>query len=143
HVGRQARRQLSTRRRRMLSAIDTNAISALWSQEPAANRLAEWLNRARLAGGMVICPVVQAELRAHPTVDDDFVLRFLADTRVRVDFDMSERVWDRAGSAFAAYAARRLASGGGEPKRLLADFIVGAHALERADRLLTLDGGRY
>ena len=29
------------------------------------------------------------------------------------------------------------------PKRLLADFVIGAHALYSADRLLTLDEGRY
>ena len=40
-------------------------------------------------------------------------------------------------------AARRRASAGGEPKRLLLDFLVGAHVCERADRLLTLDPQRY
>ena len=37
----------------------------------------------------------------------------------------------------------QLASRGGSVKRLLADFIVGAHALIRADGLLTLDAGRH
>jgi predicted nucleic acid-binding protein len=45
--------------------------------------------------------------------------------------------------AYAAYATRRRASSGGEPERLLIDFLVGAHAQERADRLLTLDPQRY
>src|SRR5438046_5990875 len=31
----------------------------------------------------------------------------------------------------------------GSPKRLLVDFIVAAHALLRADRLMTLDASRY
>jgi predicted nucleic acid-binding protein len=52
-------------------------------------------------------------------------------------------VWHAAGAAFAAYAARRRRSKGGEPKRLLVDFIVGAHAVLKADRLLTLDPARY
>jgi predicted nucleic acid-binding protein len=45
--------------------------------------------------------------------------------------------------AYAAYATRRRASAGGEPKRPLIDSLVGAHAKERADRLLTLDPQRY
>ncbi len=35
------------------------------------------------------------------------------------------------------------ASAGGEPKRLSVDLVIGAHARERADRLLTLHPQRY
>lgn len=59
------------------------------------------------------------------------------------DFLLDEAVWHEAGAAYAAYAARRRRSKEGEPKRLLVDFVVGAHALLKADRLLTLDAGRY
>ena len=34
-------------------------------------------------------------------------------------------------------------TGGGAAKRLLVDFIIAAHALLRADRLMTLDASRY
>lgn len=127
----------------MLSAIDTNVISALWSQEPTARQVAAWLNDARMAGGLVVCAPVHAELRAHPSADEAFVGRFLRDTDIRIDFVLGEQVWRKAGEAFAAYSARRRSSGGSEPKRLLIDFVVGAHALERADRLLTMDAARY
>lgn len=56
---------------------------------------------------------------------------------------MSEEVWLSAGEAYSAYAERGRASHGGQPKRLLVDFIVGSHAQRTADRLLTLDPGRY
>ena len=41
------------------------------------------------------------------------------------------------------YAKRRRRSAPRGPKRLLADFIIGSHALAQADRSLTLDPKRY
>jgi predicted nucleic acid-binding protein len=60
-----------------------------------------------------------------------------------VEFDLSQDIWMEAGRRFAEYSKRRRRSGVGEPKRLLVDFLVGAHALLRADRLYTLDASRY
>jgi predicted nucleic acid-binding protein len=90
---------------------------------------------------LVVCAPVYAELLAHPKAKPGFVDEFLALTDVLVDFDLDEAIWREAGRSFAAYA-RRLEAGA-RPKRLLVDFIVGAHAVRRADRLLTLDPGRY
>ena len=44
---------------------------------------------------------------------------------------------------YAAHAQRRRRSKDASPKRVLVDFIVGAHALLKADRLVTLDAARY
>jgi len=68
---------------------------------------------------------------------------FLQQTQVMIEFDLGDKVWREAGLRFAIYAQRRRLSGGGEPKRLLVDFLVGAHALLRADRLLKIDRPRY
>jgi predicted nucleic acid-binding protein len=53
---------------------------------------------------------------------------------------MASRRWGLCG---VCAAQRRPASGGGSPKRLLIDFVVAAHALLRADQLMTLDPSRY
>ncbi len=127
----------------MRTALDTNVISALWSREPLAGRLSVVLGHAHGAGALVICGPVYAELLAHPLAEEAFVHRFLTDTHIRVDFDLDEGIWRRAGQGFSAYAKRRRSSGGGEPRRLLVDFLVGAHAEGRAERLLTLDASRY
>lgn len=127
----------------MRTAIDTNILSALWSGEPLALIVSEALDQAATEGGLVICAAVYAELLASPKAKLDFVDEFLTSTAISVDFDLGEPVWREASTRFAKYAMRRRASRGGRPKRLLADFIVGAHALLRADRLLTLDAARY
>jgi hypothetical protein len=54
-------------------------------------------------------------------------------------FKLAEAVWLDAGRRFAHYAKRRRRTSRESPKRLLADFIIGSHALIQADRLMTLD----
>ncbi|HEY7616989.1 MAG TPA: type II toxin-antitoxin system VapC family toxin [Terriglobales bacterium] len=127
----------------MRTALDTNVLSALWSGEPLASQAAATLAQAHGQGGLVICAPVYAELLAHPSASQKFVDSFLADTNISIDFALEEPVWRHAATSFAAYAQRRRRSGGGTPKRLLVDFIVAAHALLRADRLMTLDASRY
>lgn len=126
----------------MRSAVDTNVISALWSGEGTAGQMAALLGQARSEGGLVVCAPVYAELLAHPKAKPGFVDGFLARTDVLVEFDLDEAIWREAARGFAAYARRRREAATG-PKRLLVDFIVGAHAVRRADRLLTLDPTRY
>jgi len=127
----------------MRTAIDTNILSALWSGERLASMVSEVLDQAATDGGLVICAAVYAELLAHPKAKLNFVDDFLSATGISIDFDLGEPVWREASARFAKYATRRRASRGGRAKRLLADFIVGAHALLRADRLLTLDSAQY
>jgi predicted nucleic acid-binding protein len=71
------------------------------------------------------------------------VREILAETAIAIDFDLEEDVWTLAAEGFAAYAMRRRRSGGGSPKRLLADFVIGSHAMLKADRLMTRDANRY
>ena len=127
----------------MRTAVDTNVISALWSGEPASRGMAELLGRAQSEGGLVISAPVYAELLAYPSATRTFVRQFLEATHVVTDFSLDEAVWQAAGGAYAAFAQRRRRSKDASPKRLLVDFIVGAHATLKADRLLTLDADRY
>lgn len=94
-------------------------------------------------GGLVICGAVYCELLAHPKATVSFTDEFLSRTNIAVDFEPDEPTWREAGRTFAEYADRRRQSGGGAAPRLLVDFLVGAHALLRADQLLTLDADRY
>ena len=127
----------------MLNAVDTNVISALWSGEPAAAGMKELLFNAQRTGRLAICAPVYAELLAYPGATRAFVNAFLEDVQIAVHFSLSKSVWEQAGEAYSAYAERRRKDRAGQPKRLLVDFLVGAHALLSADRLLTLDPARY
>jgi len=127
----------------MRTALDSNILSSLWSNESSAERVQAELRSARLQGGIVVCAPVYVELVAHPLVSPGFVDKFLAETTIAIEFDLDESIWRRAAEGFAAYVQRRRRSGGTSPKRVLPDFIIAAHAQLRADRLMTLDPARY
>ena len=127
----------------MRTALDTNILSPLWSGEPSAAGIPAQLEGLRSEGALVVSGPVFVELAAHPAVDAHLVEKILREMNIAIDFDLGEDVWRLAASSFAAYAVRRLRSGGGRPRRLLVDFMVASHALLRADRLMTRDASRY
>lgn len=127
----------------MRSAIDTNVLSALWSAEKTAETIKRLLDEAGERGGLVICPVVYAELRAFPHAVASFVDRFLEKTEIIVDWSLDKSIWQLAAERHERYAIRKRKQRMGEPKRFVADFLVGAHALLRADVLITLDQRPY
>jgi predicted nucleic acid-binding protein len=85
---------------------------------------------------------VFAELGANPNATADELDHFLQAMRIRTEWMMSESVWRAAAAKFDEYATRRRRSGGGEPRRLIADFVIGAHAAE-AGHLATRDREFY
>jgi predicted nucleic acid-binding protein len=126
------------------TAVDTNVLIALWDQdlvisEPARNALDAAFHR----GNLVVAAPVFAELIAAPGRTEKFVGSFLEDTGIAVDWDLGEHVWREAGRAFQAYAERRRKQRDVGTRRILADFVIGAHALTNGCRLLTLDEGLY
>ena len=123
----------------MRTAIDSNIISAIWSNEPSASQLAQSLEIAQANGALVISGPVFAEIHAHPRITSDSIQEFLQRASIWVDFQLSEEVWRESGIRYGRYAARRRKSDGTEPRGLISDFIIGAHALIQADCLFTLD----
>ncbi|CAN5726764.1 type II toxin-antitoxin system VapC family toxin [soil metagenome] len=125
----------------MTSAVDTNVLVALLSgTEVEADIAQEALVQAASRGAVVICAAVYAELMAMPGLEAEDLDAFLKETDVVVDWSLEEAVWREAGLFYRRYAERRRSQKGDEgPRRILADFLIGAHASRSADRLLTLD----
>jgi len=126
------------------TALDTNVIAALWDATDALHLMArKALDAVWSRERLVISGVVYAELIAAPQRTEAFVDRFCEEAAITVEWELRERVWRAAGAAFQAYAARRKKHRAAEPRRLLADFLVGAHALVSGYHLLTLDARLY
>ena len=128
----------------MITAIDTNVLVALWDRDEALNSAAQAALDAGFARGkLVISGAVFAELLAFPRRTESFIDEFLKETGIAVDWATDEFIWRVAGKAFQSYANRRRKQQPDVVRRLLADFLIGAHALERGYGLLTLDAGIY
>jgi len=94
------------------TAIDTNILSALWSGELTAKSVKLSLDQAAERGGLVICPVVYAELRAIPGVTASFVDKFLDDTDILAEWDLDKAVWQLAAELCTVCASQTHAENG-------------------------------
>ena len=117
---------------------------ALWDKDSALSLAAQnALEAAFHRGNLVAAAPVFAELIAAPGRTEKFVGSFLEDTGIAIDWELGEQVWRSAGRAFQAYAERRGKQGDVGTRRILADFLIGAHAVSNDCRLLTLDDRLY
>jgi predicted nucleic acid-binding protein len=128
----------------MTTAVDTNVIVSLWDRNANLSSAAQSaLDAALDRGGLVISAPVFAELMACPGRSEDFLESFFNDTGIAVDWNLDQSTWRAAGRAFQTYADRRKRHITSAPRRILADFVIGAHAWHAGYQLLTLDDRLY
>src|SRR5258708_10126276 len=128
----------------MTTVIDSNVIAALWNVDDALKGAARSALDAALDRGPLIVPApVYSELMAFAGRTEAFLDDFFQQTGIAIDWRMDERVWRAAGQAFQSYAGRRRKQRDPGPRRILADFLIGAYATRHNYSLLTLDEGIY
>lgn len=124
-------------------ALDTNILSTLVGEEPQAQRVAQRLHGLSRDHSLVIPWPVYAEFLARPrreSFEPEGLLLDLNITKLPVP---DEAAWERAGRAFGDYARRRRRSGSDWPRRILADFVIGAQLVGLGIPLFTADPAHY
>ncbi len=121
----------------MITAVDTNVLLDVFvSSASHHSQSQEWLISAYDRGAILVCDVVYAEL--VPAFGDRSSLdRALGEINATVS-PIDTAIAYEAGLRWARYR-----QAGGPRERIIADFLIGAHAGAKADAFLTRDRGFY
>ena len=121
----------------MITAIDTNVLlDLLLPDEQFADSSTRALEEVAAQGSLVICDIVYAELCVHFSAQPECD-KFLEEAGIRVE-NLARDACFLASRVWRTYRRQ-----GGKRSRILADFLIGAHAQLQATRLLSRDRGFY
>ena len=121
----------------MITAVDTNVLLDIFiPSDQHGLRSRDWLSTAYNAGLIIICDIVYAELVAF------FGERAALD-RALQEVNVATSPLDTSIAYEAGLRWIQYRRAGGPRQRILADFLIGAHAVTAADAFLTRDLGFY
>ena len=121
----------------MITALDTNVLLDILAGDKRFQESSlRAVERAAADGSLVICDLVYAELSLAFLSRNDLD-RFLGENFIEVQ-SLNRSALFQAGLAWKAYRRR-----GGLRARVLADFLIGAHADAQCSQLLSRNRGFY
>jgi predicted nucleic acid-binding protein len=125
----------------VITAVDTSVLLDLLLQDPSfGTRSEEALRKASREGALVICDVVYAEL-AGLFPSQAALEAFLRETSIQLRPSNPAILW-KAGELWRRFCLDRPRHSA-IARRILADFLIGAHAMLQAEQLLTRDRDFY
>ncbi|MBI3323938.1 MAG: PIN domain-containing protein [Candidatus Omnitrophica bacterium] len=125
----------------MITAVDTNVLLDLLLQDPSfGTRSEEALRDASKQGALIICDVVYAEL-AGLFPSQAALEAFLRETSIQLKSSSPEILW-KAGELWRRFCLDRPRQTA-IARRIIADFLIGAHAMLQAEQFLTRDKDFY
>lgn len=120
----------------MKTAVDSSVLFDIVKGAPGAAAAQTALEVALAHGSLCVCAVVVAELGRYFATETELV-EFLG--ACQIDYDsMTMETALQAACIMRGYARNK-----GPRQRTAPDFLIGAHAMQQSDALLTTDAGFF
>ena len=121
----------------MITSVDTSVLFDVFrTDSPHHTQSFNWLRGAYDRGAVIVCDVVYAEL-VPAFVDRSSLDKALDEINALLSPIDSSTAYE------AGLRWKRYRRAGGPRKRIITDFLIGAHAVARADVFLTRDRGFF
>lgn len=126
----------------MPTAIDTNVLVEILGAGPQSSAAIAALAECGQQNRLVVSAVVYSELLVGAP-DLTGLDQVLGGMGIDVDWQVGQAVWAEAARGWREHLHRRKRQGFVGPRRMLNDFLIGAHAVVAANGLITWDRGIY